>query len=86
MLIKVLEFDLPSGGGGLPAQMARYKILQKFKELENSHRLIYKCKTVGYRLDVWYEKESDYTLFFLLYDSKGDWRKFRYVEKEINGE
>ena len=86
MLVKVLEFDLPSGAGGMAPQMARYKIIKKFNELQKHHGLAYKSKTVGYTLNVWFENESYYTMFFLLYESSGDWRKFRCVTKEMPNE
>ena len=81
--IRLLEFDLPSGGGGMAAQMARYKILKKFKELQDKHNLQYRSMTVGYKLEVWFENDEDYVIFFLAYDPKDDWRKFRYIEKTI---
>lgn len=84
--VRLLEFDLPSGGGGMAAQMARYKILKKFKELQDTHHIQYKSMTVGYKLEVWFENEEDYMIFFLAYNPKDDWRQFRVIEKTVNNE
>lgn len=86
MLVKLLEFDLPHGSGGMAAQMARGLILRRFDRLRKEYGVEYKYLTVGYKLEVWFLKDSDYTLFSLLYDTNDDWRPYRLVEKEINGE
>ena len=86
MLVKLLEFELPTGAGGMSAQMARALILRRFEQFRKEHGVEFKYLTVGYTLEVSFTKDSDYTLFFLMHDTNDGWRKYKLKEKEINGD
>ena len=78
----IIEFDLPMGAGGMAAQMARSLILQRMSRFRKEHKIDFHYHTQGYTLQVWFDKESEYTLFALTYDEKDDWRPYRLVEIE----
>lgn len=76
----VIEFDLPTGAGGMAASMARGLVLQRMSRFRKEHNVQYHYNTFGYTLRVWFDNESDYTFFALAYDKKDDWREYRVVE------
>lgn len=86
MLVKLLEFELPTGAGGMSAQMARALVLRRFEKFRKEHGIEFKYFTAGYQLYVWFLKDQDYTFFMLMHDVNDGWRNFKVVEKEINGE
>ena len=86
MLVRLLEFQLPHGAGGMSAQMARSLIIKRFEQFSKEYGVEFKYFTAGYQLEVWFTKESDYTLFFLVHDVQDGWREYRLVEKEVNGD
>lgn len=86
MRVKLLEFNLPQGAGGMSAQMARALIIRRFDQFRKEHGVEFKYFTAGYQFYVWFLKESDYTLFFLIHDINDGWRNYTLKEKEIDGE
>ena len=85
MLVKLLEFELPMGAGGMSAQMARALIIKRFEQFRKEYGVEFKYLTVGYLLEVWFTKDSDYTLFFLTFDLNDGWRQYQYKEIEVDG-
>lgn len=73
---KCLKFHLPSGSAGMAAGMTRQSIAKKLAELKDTGKIgPYKSKTVRYDYKVWLEKDSDYTVFFLLWEPSNTWHK-----------
>ena len=71
-----MKFHLPSGAAGMAAGMTRGAISKKLGELRDSGKIgPFKTKTVRYDFFVWLEKESDLTLFFLLWEPSNSWHK-----------
>jgi len=85
---KCLEFQLPSGGGGLPAGMTRHRILTKIKEFSETYKVEYRYKSSGYRIRIWFPKEEYYTLFFLVSDVNKYWMpptiEYEYYQDDNN--
>jgi len=77
-----IVFDLPSGAGGMAASMYNGTIRAQLKELHKKYGLAYKSKTKGYKFKIWFEKESDYTLFFLVYNFPKQWRRPYIITEE----
>lgn len=71
---KYARFKLPNGAAGMAAHLARHRIRQKIKELSELHIFNYKTETNGYTLNVYFEREEDITLFFLV------WQPDRYAK------
>ena len=82
MVIKIIEFSLPGGGGGMAAQMARGLLLRRLRKFRDDYKFDFVCNTEGYILQVWFKDERAYTVFSLTYDTKDGWREYRIVEKE----
>ena len=78
----VIDFDLPTGAGGMTASMARGLILQRMSRFRKQHNIEFNYTTLAYTLRVWFNNESDYTFFVLAYDKKDDWREYRILEVE----
>lgn len=75
-VVKCLEFKLPSGAGGMAAGYTRQSIGKRLAALRDSGKIgPYKSKTEGYAYKVWLEKESDYTIFFLLWEPSNSWHR-----------
>jgi hypothetical protein len=83
MLIKLLEFQLPHGAGGMTAQMVRSLILKRFERFKQEHGINFHHFSSPYTLEVWFDNESDYTFFTLMYDPSDGWRPYRLVEVEV---
>ena len=79
---KCVVFDLPSGAGGMAAGIYGAAVQKNLQELYKQHGLFYKTKTKDRKLKVWFERESDYTLFFLIYDFPKQWRRPYIIEEE----
>ena len=77
MIPKYVVFDLPSGAGGMAAAMYNGQILRKVKSFSEQYKVHYKSKTHRYELRIWFEREEDYTLFFLVYEPDKEWRQPR---------
>lgn len=85
MLVKLIEFSLPHGSGGMAAQMARAIILRRFERFRDEYGVEFKHFSTPYTLEVWFTKDSDYTLFFLTFDLNDGWRQYQYKEIEVDG-
>ena len=85
MLVKLLEFNLPYGAGGMTAQTVRSLILRRFEQFSRDYGVEFKHFSTPYTLEVWFTKDSDYTLFFLTHDLKDGWRQYQYKEIEVDG-
>lgn len=77
-----LVFDLPSGGGGMPAGMARAAILGKLRQFAAEHGITFQYRVYGLRLKVWLQEESHYTLFFMVCGEHKWWRKPYIIDEE----
>lgn len=75
MISKYIVFDLPSGAGGLAPAMYNGQILNQIKKFSDEYNVKFKFRTQGYELKIWFEREEDYTLFFLVYDPVKEWRR-----------
>lgn len=83
MFIKFLEFDLPSGSGGMAAAMARAFVVKRFERFRKEHNIEFNYNTNGHTLQVWFNNESDLTFFILNFDINDGWRRYTIVEKEL---
>ena len=81
-LNKCIVFDLPSGAGGMAAGIYKGIVQQNLRELHEKHGLAYKSKTKNYKFKIWFEEESHYTLFFLVYDFPRQWRRPYIITEE----
>lgn len=68
VLNKCIEFDLPSGSGGMAAGMTRHAIGKQIHELSKKHNFIYKSKVKGYKFKIWLEHEWAYSLVILVWE------------------
>ena len=60
----------------MAAGMTRGSINKKLTQLKNEGKIgPFKTKTVRYDYFVWLEKESDLTMFFLLWEPTNPWHK-----------
>lgn len=75
--MKCLLFSLPSGAGGMAAGITRGAIMTKLNNL----KFTYKHKTEAYQFKVWLENESDYTLFYLMWEPYNSWQKPTLIEE-----
>lgn len=77
-------FHLPSGAGGLASSMCRGFILAKIKKFCATHSIDFKVKLHSYILYIWFEKDSDYTLFFINYNFEQgkEWRRPELVHRK----
>lgn len=82
MLIKIIEFDLPTGAGGMAAQMARSFLLKRLRQFKEDYKFEFHHNTNGYMLEVWFDDDKAYTIFVLTFDRDDGWRSYRLVEKE----
>lgn len=78
---KCVVFDLPSGSGGMAAGMVKSVIMQKVRAFSTGHQVTYITKTERYKLKIWFEKDSHYTLFFLAYIPDKIWRQPYIIEE-----
>lgn len=68
--MKCLEFRLPSGAAGMAAGMTKMAIKKKLDNLVSENKIgDYKHRTERYKFRVWLEKEQDYTVFFLMWET-----------------
>lgn len=67
---KCLQFRLPSGAGGMAAQMTAGKIKNKLNELHSSKKIgLFKTShEKHYKMNIWLENEYDYTTILLLWE------------------
>lgn len=73
---KCLNFRLPTGSAGMAAGMTKQAINKKLIALIDQDKISsFKTKLNGYNLKVWLGKESDYTVFFLVWDQSNPWHK-----------
>ena len=75
--MKCLRFTLPSGSAGMAAGYTRGSIMKKLNNLN----LKYKHKTQRYVFKVWFENDSDYTIFYLLWEAPNSWHKPELIEE-----
>ena len=82
---KCLQFQLPSGGGGMPAQMNAGRIRGQL------NRLVYEKKISQYeithekhyKMNVWFKDEVSYTVVMLLWDEPTIYKQPVIVEKPV---
>lgn len=86
MPIKLLEFSLPHGAGGMTAQMARAIIIRRFQKFKEEHGINFHYHSSSYTLEVWFDNDSDYTFFTLQFDISDGWREYKLVEVETPNE
>lgn len=77
MISKYIVFDLPSGAGGMAAAIYNSQTLKKIRLFSEQYKIHYKSKTQKNTLRVWFEREEDYTLFFLVFDIASQWSRPR---------
>jgi hypothetical protein len=71
-----LKFTLPTGAGGMAAGYTLRAIIKKLEELQSKGQLgKFKTKTERYEFKVWFESDSDYSLFFLIWEPFNSWHK-----------
>ena len=81
--LECLHFYLPSGAGGMAAGMTRQAIGNKLAALRDSGKIgPFKSTTIKYDYKVWLEKDSDYTVFFLLWEPLNDWQRPRIIYED----
>ena len=80
--MKCIEFSLPSGSAGMAAGLHRQVIVRQLSQLKEKHSIDFKTNTDYYKLYVWLKNDSDYTLFFLVWDSTSVWRVPALIEKD----
>lgn len=79
-----IEFSLPSGSAGMAAGMTKQSILRRFRELGDQHGFEYTTITRGYKLYIELERDRDYSLLSLVWDSKGNpWRTYAVREGKM---
>ena len=81
-LNKFIVFDLTSCSGVKDACIYKCIVQQNLRELHEKHGLAYKSKTKNYKFKIWFEEESHYTLFFLVYDFPRQWRRPYIITEE----
>lgn len=82
---KCVQFILPSGAGGMAAQMAAGNIKKKLNEYVSNNQLS-QYKTThqnGYRMNVWFEDEKSITIFCLLWEIEKPFQGYTIVTKSI---
>lgn len=82
---KCVQFTLPSGSGGMAAQMYAYKISNQLKKLVNENKITgYKIShEKHYKLNVWLQEEKDLTTMLLLWDSSKSYKEPSVIKKSI---
>lgn len=82
---KCVQFILPSGTGGMAAQMYAYKITNQLKILLSEKKISgYKIThEKHYKLNVWLKEEKDITTMLLVWDTLKNYKKPYIVEKSI---
>lgn len=79
---KCIVFELPSGSGGMAAALVGSRIINRIKSFCDNHGIKFMTKRTYYKLKIWFEREEDYTIFFLIYDFNEDWRKPTLIDEE----
>ena len=67
-MIHYVKFRLPTGGAGLPANLAKNRIYTSVKSVCEAQGIPFSVETVGYTLDIHFENYADLCLFMLSYD------------------
>jgi hypothetical protein len=80
-----VEFDLPTGAGGMAAQHINAILLRMFKEWAARYGYTYKTKTVKYTIRLMFEDPNAYTTFGLTWNPEykefQSWlMRYRFVE------
>lgn len=63
-----IEFQLPTGAGGMAAAHAAHIIRKEIAEWADKHQVTYKTKAVKYTLRLCLESDQSYTHFQLSWD------------------
>lgn len=80
-ITKCLAFDLPSGAGGMAAGIYKGMLITQLKEFSNSYNIHYKTKTYRSTLKVWFNENSHYTLFILVFHWDKIWKKPYFIDE-----
>ena len=73
----MIEFTLPSGGGGLAPMMALANLKKKLAEVCSPHNLEYQTKIDGHRFRVTFAKNKHFTMFSMLWTSTRFFQEYR---------
>ena len=77
---RYIRFNLPSGGGGMPAQMHRAKISNAVNRWSKNYDIEVNFKTVGYELHLSFQSDSELAQFILTFDEDVGFSKFKTIE------
>ena len=65
-----IEFRIPSGGGGMPAQYANYWLKQNLESWAERYNVEYRTKNIKYTRRVTFDTDSTYSFFALTWSPK----------------
>lgn len=69
-----IEFVLPTGAGGLAAQMASQRIRQSVHDWAAQHEIEYQTKVVKYTIRIVFDQDQTCEFFALSYDGVRPYR------------
>lgn len=83
--VKCIQFTLPSGAGGMAAQMTAGRINKQLRKLFEEKRIgHYKTShEKHYKMNLWFQDEQYLTILLLIWDGTNDFSKPAVVEKVI---
>ena len=67
-----IEFNIPSGGGGMPAQYTNYWLKQNLKSWSEQYDIAYRTKDIRYTVRVTFDDVKLYNFFALTWNPKSD--------------
>jgi hypothetical protein len=67
-----IEFRIPSGGGGMPAQYANYWLKQNIKSWAEKYNIAYRTKDIKYTVRLTFDDDKFYNFFAVTWDPKAD--------------
>ena len=67
-IVKYIKFRLPTGGGGLPANMHKNKIANSVRSWAQPRNIPVSFETEGYTFNVYFETEAEIAQFMLSYE------------------
>ena len=77
---RYIRFNLPSGGGGMPAQMHRGRISNAVNKWSKNYGIEVSFKTVGYELHLSFQSDPELAQFILTFDEDLGFTKFKTIE------
>ena len=80
-----LEFRIPSGGGGMPAQYANYWLRQNLQAWSERYGVEYRAKHIKYTVRVTFDDDKMYDFFAMTWRPKSQYmqsvlERYRLIE------